>query len=335
VAGEQTRARAIEDWSTMLRDAELLEEACARVAPGAFTAEELRRFAEWNRVRLEDVFAWMAGDEEAQAELDPEDDALLLRAWQLRVGPLRGSGKRPLRLRHLVVDEVQDFSPMEIQVLLGCMGSDASITLAGDTQQHVMQHSGFTSWPEFFRLLGIPGTEVETLRVSYRSSRPIVEFSREVLGDLLEDADAPETPRGGPPVELFRFIDRGECVAFLADALRDLVREEPLASVAILTPSSTASATYYEGLERCELPRLRRVTDQDFSFSSGVEITEISQVKGLEFDYVILVDVDAAQFPDADASRRLLHVAATRAIHQLWLTSVGTPSPLVAAYWNE
>lgn len=335
VRAEPTWARAFDDWATVVRDADLLEEATARLAPGAFTTQELRRFADWHRTQLEDVFAWMGGDEEAQAELDPEDDALLLRAWQLRVGPLLAGGKKPIRMRHLVVDEVQDFSPTEIQVLLGCMSPDASITLAGDTQQHVVQNSGFTSWSEFFRYLGIPGAEIDTLRVSYRSTRPIVEFSREVLADLVEDEEAPETPRDGPPVELFRFTDRGACVAFLADALRELAREEPLASVAVLTPAPAISETYYQGLARAELPRLRHVRDQDFSFSSGVEVTEIGQVKGLEFDYVILVDVDAAQFPETAAARRLLHVGATRAIHQLWLTSVATPSPLVAGYWKE
>jgi DNA helicase-2/ATP-dependent DNA helicase PcrA len=333
--GEPTAARALDDWATVMRDADLLGEACLRSAPDAFSKDELQRFADWHRVQLEDVFARMAGDEDAQAELDPEDDALLLRAWQLRVGPLLGPGRKPIRMRHLVIDEVQDFSPLEVQVLLDCMEPDATITLAGDTQQHLVQSSGFTSWPEFFQHLGIAGHEIETLRVSYRSSRPIVEFSRAVLGHLLEDAEAPEIPREGPPVELFRFTDRGGCVAFLADALRDLSREEPRASVAILAPTAAISDVYFSGLERCELPRLRRVRDQDFSFTAGVEITEIDQVKGLEFDYVILVDVDAAQFPDLASARRLLHVGASRAIHQLWLTSVATPSPLVARYWND
>jgi DNA helicase-2/ATP-dependent DNA helicase PcrA len=60
-------------------------------------------------------------------------------------------------------------------------------------------------------------------------------------------------------------------------------------------------------------------------------VTEIEQAKGLEFDYVILVDVTAEHFPDTPAARRLLHVGATRAVHQLWLTSVGTPSALVGS----
>ena len=68
---------------------------------------------------------------------------------------------------------------------------------------------------------------------------------------------------------------------------------------------------------------------QDFTFSPGVEVTEIEQAKGLEFDYVILVDVSADRYPRRDEARRLLHVGATRAVHQLWVTCLGTPSPLI------
>jgi DNA helicase-2/ATP-dependent DNA helicase PcrA len=264
-----------------------------------------------------------------RAELDPEDDTLLLRAWQLRVGSLRGRGRRPLRYRHVAIDEVQDFSPLEVQVLLRCLDQNRSITLAGDTQQHVVAESGFTSWRGFLRRLGVPGTEIETLRVAYRSSQEIVSFSLSLLGDLLEDDEPPITTRSGPPVELFRFTDRGACVAFLADALLELAREEPLASVAILAPSPEASALYHGGLAGTELSGVRHVTHQDFTFAPGIEITEVEQVKGLEFDYVILVDATHENYPDAPESRRLLHVGATRAVHQLWLTCVGTPSPLL------
>jgi len=58
-------------------------------------------------------------------------------------------------------------------------------------------------------------------------------------------------------------------------------------------------------------------------------VTEVTQVKGLEFDYVVVLDVDSTNYPDTPAARRALHVAATRAVHQLWMMSVGTPSPLV------
>ncbi|MCH7643419.1 MAG: ATP-binding domain-containing protein [Myxococcales bacterium] len=331
VSGPKSAGQALDDWASALTQEKLLVEVCSEHAPGAFSKQEIRRFVEWNQRRNEELFARLEGDSESHPELDPEDDPLLLRAWQLRVGPLRLSRGRPLRYRHIAIDEVQDFSPIEVHVLLECLDRNQSITLAGDTQQHVIEHSGFTSWSEFLKGLGLLGTAVETLRVSYRSTRQILDFALTLLGDLLEDDEPPVATRSGPPVELFRFTDRGACVAFLADALQKLSNQEPVASVAILTPSPEASALYYDGLSKNDLLSVRRVENQDFSFSPGIEVTEIEQVKGLEFDYVILVDVDDVKYPDAAASKRLLHVGATRAVHQLWLTTVGTPSSLLGA----
>lgn len=79
------------------------------------------------------------------------------------------------------------------------------------------------------------------------------------------------------------------------------------------------------------MPRLRLVERQNFTFAPGVEVTEIEQVKGLEFDYVVLVEVSTTHFPDTLAARRRLHAGATRTVHQFWLTSVGTPVAPVRA----
>ncbi|MFT7521461.1 MAG: DNA helicase-2/ATP-dependent DNA helicase PcrA [Kiritimatiellia bacterium] len=323
-----TPTQAIDDWASVLMNEGLLQRLIDEDFPGSFSPREVGRITTWCRDRHTEFEAWQDGDKEVSAELDEEDDALLLRAWQLRVGPLRNRGKHPLRYKHIAIDEVQDFTPLEVRVLLDCLDKNKSITLAGDTQQHVMQDAGFTSWADFFQHLGVPGTAVNTLRISYRCSQQVVTFAMDLLGDLRED-DPPMVTREGPEVELFRYTEHGAAVAFLGDVLNELVRNEPLASVAILTPGADISNMYYEGLQRSEVPRLRQIYNQEFSFAPGVEVTEIAQVKGLEFDYVILIEVSAARFPDTDAARRLLHVGATRAVHQLWLLSVGTPSPIV------
>jgi DNA helicase-2/ATP-dependent DNA helicase PcrA len=329
--GEATWQQVVDDWNTLLTDRDFLAEVFAFEAPDAFTANQLEEITSWCRREHDRVLAWVAGDKEEEAELDPEDDALLLRAWQLRVGPLTTSNGARLRFRHVAIDEVQDFSALEVRVLMDCLDDHDSLTLAGDTQQHVIQGSGFTSWTEFFRQLGLAGTEVETLQVSYRSSAEIANFAVALLGDLRED-DAPLiTTRNGPPVELFPYTDHGACIAALADSLQALLSNEPLASVAVLTPSPELSEIYVDGLARSEVPRLHHVTQQDFTFAPGIEVTEIEQVKGLEFDYVVLVGVDAAVFPESSKARRLLHVGATRAIHQLWVTHTGDPSPVVEA----
>jgi DNA helicase-2/ATP-dependent DNA helicase PcrA len=73
------------------------------------------------------------------------------------------------------------------------------------------------------------------------------------------------------------------------------------------------------------------VRRQDFSFTAGVDVTDVAQVKGLEFDYVVLLDVVPANYPATVEARHLLHIGATRAVHQLWLLAVGELSPLVPA----
>lgn len=324
--GPATAARAIDDWISVCSNRALLEEVLAD-RPDAPTPRELEHATSWCRRRAEELLAWLedGGDD---VELDAEDDALLLRAWQLRVGPIPGAEGGPLRYRHVAIDEVQDFAPIEVRVLLDCLDEHRSLTLAGDAQQQIGPTASFGSWSSFFRDLGLEGTEVDTLQVSYRSSREITEFALALLGDQREEGPV-VTTRSGPPVEVFEFTESGASVAFLADALSRLAREEPLASVAVLTPSPAVSEVYHAGFLQSEVPRVHRVKEQDFRFSPGIEVTEIQQVKGLEFDYVILVEVGDDQLGTDDAARRLLHVGATRAVHQLWLTSVGPAAKIV------
>lgn len=326
--GAATLARVVDDWLSTLSNRALLEEAFADRPEGAPTPRELEAATSWCRRRGEEVVAWLEGDRDVDAELDLEDDALLLRAWQLRIGPLPGPGGRPLRYCHVAIDEVQDFAPVEVRVLLDCLDERRSLTLAGDAQQQIGPSSSFSSWSAFFRDLGLEGSEVDTLQVSYRSSREITEFALALLGDARDDTPV-VTTRSGPPVELFEFTDAGAAVAFLADALTRLSSEEPLASVAVLTPSPAASDLYAAGLTQSGVPRVHRVESQQFRFSPGIEITEVQQVKGLEFDYVLLVEAGEAHYGSDDASRRLLHVGATRAVHQLWVASTGAAAKVV------
>ena len=329
--GPPTPETAVDDWATVLTDLELLTEIRDEFGNEAFSDAELERIVKWNRDHVGALQDHLSGASK-DGEIDSEDDTLLLRAFQLRVGPLRAKGSRPLRLRHIAVDEVQDFSPTEVQVLLGCLDRRGSITLAGDTQQHIVENSGFVSWTDFLQHLGVEGQEVETLKINYRSSAQITEFAFDVLGDLREDEGLPPSSRQGPPVELFRFDDTGACVFFLAEALEALHSSEPMATVALITPSPELSAAYYAGLERAEVSRLRLIEDFNFTFSPGIEITELEPCKGLEFDYVILLDVNGAHYPNTPRARRTLHVAATRAIHQLWVISTAAPSPLIADF---
>lgn len=261
--------------------------------------------------------------EDDQPLLDVDDLAILLRANQL----VR-SVDAPLA--HLFVDEAQDLSPMRLAALIGqtAHARKPSLTLAGDTAQKLFLDNGFGDWRAVLGHLGLNHVAVEPLRIAYRSTSEILQLARFAMGPLPIDVPA-EAKRHGAPVEAFRFSAVGASVAFLAEALRDLATREPRASVAILARYPEQADRTYEGLRRAEVPSLRRVRAQEFSFHPGIDVTDVRQVKGLEFDYVVMLDVNASSYGSDDESRHLFHIAATRAAHQLWLLVTGTPSPLI------
>ena len=270
--------------------------------------------------------------EDDQPFLDSDDVAILLRAQQL----LKGVDEP---LAHLFVDEAQDLSPMKLSVLIGRTANSAaaasggkrgvpSITLAGDTSQRLFLDNGFGDWRGVLGHLGLSHVAIEPLRIAYRSTREILDLARHAMGPLA-DAVAPEAKRSGAPIEAFRFSATGAAVAFLADELRDLAAREPRATVALLARHAEQADRYFDGLRRAEVPALRRVTAQEFTFRPGVDVTDARQVKGLEFDYVVMLDVNASSYGTDDEARHLFHIGVTRAAHQLWIIVTGTPSALL------
>ncbi len=343
-------------WSELLTDRAALSAAFNKHAPGEWTEGQLTAAHRWCVLRCGEAIAGIEDDQEedereadrgAEAEprereesevgvdgaeerkqtfLDWEDDALLLRLYQRLRGPLLRH-KEPVRYEHVFIDEAQDLSPLELAGVLDTVHGE-SVTLAGDVAQRLFMDNGFTDWAHVLDSLALSHVAIEPLRISYRSTTEIMDFANTVLGEHVDENPA-QAPRRGVPVELFRHSHAGEAVAFLAEALRALLIGEPLAAVAVITRTPEQAAEYAKGLQNAEVPHTRLIADQDFPFKPGVDVTDVKQVKGLEFDYVVLVEVNASVYPDNAEARHLLHIAATRAAHQLWIMTSDKPSPLL------
>jgi len=83
------------------------------------------------------------------------------------------------------------------------------------------------------------------------------------------------------------------------------------------------------------VPKLRRVARENFTFTAGIDVTDIRQVKGLEFDYVVILDPTRQNYPATEPARHMMHIAMTRAAYQLWLLCSGEPSPLLPDLAND
>jgi DNA helicase-2/ATP-dependent DNA helicase PcrA len=332
-------------WADLVTDHKRLTDAFARWAPDALSDKQIEWAHSWcSRHSTSVLMAYEEAleeddepstrsvgvdglDDDEPPALDREDDALLLRLFQSLRGPLSGR-RAALAYEHIFVDEAQDMSPVELAVVLDTATKQQSVTLAGDIAQKLHLDNGFSDWRHVLEELKLDHIEIEPLKLSYRSTHEILDFATEVLGPLRNEVSGQAT-RYGAPVELFQFGGSGEAVGFLSEALRNLVSSEPLSSVAVIARYPEQADLYYKGLRHGEVPNLRRIADQDFPFRPGVDVTDVRQVKGLEFDYVVIVECNRSTFPTDTETRHMLHIAATRAAHQLWVFSTGSPSLLL------
>ncbi len=257
--------------------------------------------------------------EELAGSVDVEDLPILLSmlSWRRALSLPQSS--------HLVLDEAEDFSLFDFTALRGITREFKGLTFAGDEAQQT--HSSFAGWGRSLEVAGAKDAATIRLTTSYRCPQPIAEIARQVLGPLAPAAPL-KSARDGVPVGRFNFPGEAPAHIFLAGALKELLDEEPHASVAVIASSPAAAQRFFQLVQGLHEARL--VSRGDFTFEPGLDVTDVDQVKGLEWDYVVVPDANAANWPDTDDSRRRLHVAVTRASHQLWLLSPGTPSPLIS-----
>ncbi|MGZ3475216.1 MAG: ATP-binding domain-containing protein, partial [Polyangiales bacterium] len=166
---------------------------------------------------------------------------------------------------HLVVDEAEDASLFELDVLGRTL--EGTITLAGDEAQQTT--SSFAGWERALAVMGVEAAEVVRLPTSYRCPRPIAELARKVLGALAPEVAA-KTVREGPPVARHAFPRMDDAFLFVADAASTLARNDPRASIGILARDEETAARLHPLVEDARLVR-----GGAFDFAPGIEIADV------------------------------------------------------------
>ncbi len=260
--------------------------------------------------------------------IDVEDYALLLYYLTKVTGHVTRKTKSISEYKHLVIDEAQDVASVELTVLGASVAGDGSVTVAGDAVQQSDPTVEFNGWDQAMADLGVDTVSESRLTTNYRCSRSVAEFGHKVLGPN-SNIPLPKSIKEGEDVIVSHFANDGVAIVAMTDALNSLLESEPLASIAIICENEEGAEAKYNALKNTIDVRL--VIDGEFSFKPGIDITNVAQIKGLEFDYVILPDVNLNTYPDTPRSRHALHIAVTRAVHQLWVISVGKPSDILTA----
>jgi DNA helicase IV len=264
--------------------------------------------------------------------IDTEDYAVLFEIDRLRALHRGTEPARPRLYDLMMIDEAQELAPLE-RVLLGrSVSPGGTLVVAGDPAQQIDPGVTFASWEETMRELGCADHDTVTLLAGYRCPPAVVTLARSVLDPGRPGGPSHGVPAASAPLEAVvrrPFDDEAALASFLARELAHLARVDRTATTAVLCRSPLFARRFVERL-RAGVPA-RLVLDGRFLARGGVQVTTVDQVRGLEFDTVIVPDADATTYPDDPASRRTLYVALTRARHQVLVAWNGEATRLLPA----
>lgn len=219
-----------------------------------------------------------------------------------------------LTFDHVVIDEAQDFSPLQVAVLDRFVKGH-SFTILGDLSQGIHYYKGVRSWEEMQALFAPEETAYFALTRSYRSTMEIIDFANEILKRGVEtDLLAVPVFRSGEPVRL-RPAAGDERLTAISEALRQVMTGSHR-TVALLTRTMEEAEHLHAHLNEAGTAANLIGGDQR-QYAGGISVLPVYLSKGLEFDAVIVTDVDREHYGPKDA--RLLYVGCTRALHELWL----------------
>lgn len=238
-------------------------------------------------------------------------------------------GVRPLPIRHVVVDECQDFSPYQVQ-LLREVTTGATFTLVGDLMQGVHEEEGIRSFAEWTEPVFHGEVTLHQLTTSYRSTVEIMERASRVAAHHPVPGQLCARPvlRHGEPPRLYPCGSEADRIARLAELAQGWM-QEGYHSIAIIEKTRTQANKTWRALKRLLPVRLLREGDTDYA--GGLLVLPAALAKGLEFDCVIAGDCGASVYPDDAFLCRVLYVLMTRPLHHLALVYTGAPSPLLDA----
>ena len=233
-------------------------------------------------------------------------------------------GEGPRSYGHIVIDEAQDLSPMQLR-MVARRSISGSMTVVGDLAQATGQWSP-SSWDDVIRHLPqVPVTVVE-LSVNYRTPSEIMDLAARVLAVAAPAIVQPASVRSTGDFPVVRRAEPGRLAFEVASAARGEAAQGD-GTVGIVCPEALAEpigdALRADGVVFGVPSR--------HGLDETITVVPVGVAKGLEFDSVVVVE-PARLARDSSQGMRALYVALTRATKRLTIVHAeALPEALVEA----
>lgn len=216
------------------------------------------------------------------------------------------------KMRVVFIDEVQDYSLFQLAALKAGLDTDM-FTMVGDLAQGIHSYRSLTAWEPVQSLF--PRATFRTLQKSYRTTIEIMEVANQILAQMNEQLPLvePVVRHGNVP----SFIQAEQFDALKIKEIFEAIRQNGHRSVALICKTTAEAITIQQTLKDNEIAS-QLLTENESINQEMLLVVPSHLAKGLEFDAVIVAAYDIP-FYDTPIDRKLLYVALTRAMHELYL----------------
>ncbi|MED4203975.1 RNA polymerase recycling motor HelD [Neobacillus mesonae] len=226
--------------------------------------------------------------------------------------------KSSTAIRHIFIDEAQDYSPFQF-AFIRRLFPYSKMTLLGDFNQAIF--SGVTEAETVLNQIVAAGedTAAFNLTKTYRSTKEIVEYTKALIpgGDQIE----PFNRKGNKPI--VTLVNKNTLINGIIEKLNNL-KKAGHRTIAIICRTSEESKQAYEALNK-EVS-LHLIEKGTIIYEKGTNVVPSYLAKGIEFDAVILYDL--SQY-NRESERKLFYTVCTRAMHELHMMATNGISPLM------
>lgn len=225
--------------------------------------------------------------------------------------------KTKFELKHIVVDEAQDFSEFQFYVFKKIIKSN-SMTILGDLAQGIYYYRGTRNWQKTMSVVFGEDSDLKylTLKKTYRTTEEIMNVANKVISninDVLNCELGEPVMKNGAPVTFKHFENHSDMINQIKVRLEEF-KQKGFTNIAIIGKTIPDCLKLQKELNDEEI---HMISSKDSEYNGGINICPSYLSKGLEFDAVIITDTDVNNYTKSEVDTKLLYVCITRAMNTL------------------
>lgn len=215
---------------------------------------------------------------------------------------------------HVVIDEAQDFGLFHFFVLKSLF-KNSTFSIFGDLAQSIYSYQSISNWNEVINDVFQNDCDLLELEKSYRTTYEIME-SANLISKYFGFGNSKAVLRHGDEVETFQMTPK-DIKEYIINILATL-KEKGFESIAIICKDEEETLFLAKILNKLNI-NINCITNKNVKYNGGICLVPSYLAKGLEFDAVIIYNVDSYDINN-ELDMKLLYVAMTRALHKLEIT---------------